>query len=198
MAEGERAWPRFSTIVADPPWSYGNKKWASITHNGTGPRIEKDMPYSTMSPEAICALPVREIAAKDCRLFLWVTNRHLPQGLALINAWGFRYVQQIVWHKTGNPSPFSGSGITPIHHELLLVAKKGKPAVEGRLPSSVVAAPKPVYGHSAKPEIFLEKIEQVSPGPYAELFSRHSGFPRPGWSYWGDESLGTLEMPEAA
>jgi N6-adenosine-specific RNA methylase IME4 len=48
--------------------------------------------------------------------------------------------------------------------------------------------------HSRKPEGFLDRIEQVSPGPYVELFARRSRF---GWDTWGDESLQTAEMPAA-
>jgi N6-adenosine-specific RNA methylase IME4 len=45
--------------------------------------------------------------------------------------------------------------------------------------------------HSAKPEAFLDIVEQVSPGPYLELFARRARF---GWDYWGDQSLGTAEL----
>ena len=45
--------------------------------------------------------------------------------------------------------------------------------------------------HSAKPEAFLDLVEQVSAGPYVELFARRARF---GWDYWGDESLGTAEL----
>lgn len=48
--------------------------------------------------------------------------------------------------------------------------------------------------HSAKPEAFLDLVEQVSPGPYLELFARRARF---GWDYWGDQSLGTADMPAA-
>jgi N6-adenosine-specific RNA methylase IME4 len=37
-------------------------------------------------------------------------------------------------------------------------------------------------------------VEQVSSGPYLEMFARRARF---GWSYWGNESLGTAEMPAA-
>jgi len=49
----------------------------------------------------------------------------------------------------------------------------------------------PRGAHSAKPDAFLDIVEQVSPGPYVELFARRARF---GWDYWGDESLGTAEM----
>lgn len=46
--------------------------------------------------------------------------------------------------------------------------------------------------HSEKPDAFYDLVEQVSPAPYVELFARRARF---GWDYWGDESLGTAEMP---
>ena len=49
----------------------------------------------------------------------------------------------------------------------------------------------PRGAHSAKPEAFLDIVEQVSPGPYLEMFARRARF---GWDYWGDESLGTAEV----
>jgi N6-adenosine-specific RNA methylase IME4 len=48
--------------------------------------------------------------------------------------------------------------------------------------------------HSQKPEAFLDLVEQVSPGPYVELFARRD---RLGWDTWGNESLGTAEMEAA-
>jgi N6-adenosine-specific RNA methylase IME4 len=39
-----------------------------------------------------------------------------------------------------------------------------------------------VGGHSIKPPAFLDVVEQVSPGPYVELFARQ---PRLGWDAWG-------------
>lgn len=181
----------FQTIVADPPWSYGNKKWASITHNGTGPRIEKDMPYLTMSIDDIKALPIRNLAAADCRLFLWTTNRHLPLAFDVLEAWGFKYTMGLVWRKTGNPSPFAGSGVARVLHEYLLVAKRGKPPVLDQLPASVIDCPKPVFGHSRKPDLFLDLIERSSPGPYVELFARRE---RIGWERWGNEIDSTVEL----
>jgi N6-adenosine-specific RNA methylase IME4 len=125
------------------------------------------------------------MAEPDCWLFLWATNRYLPKAFDVLEVWGFEYRQTLVWHKTGNPSPFGGS-IAPNHAEFLLVARQGRATLSGRLRSSVVAANKPRNQHSAKPECFLDYIEQVSPGPYLELFARRNRF---GWDTWGNESL---------
>lgn len=185
---------RYRTIVADPPWHFP-QKWASITHGGKGSRIEKSLPYKTMTPNQISEIPVQAMADEHCRLFLWTTNRHLPVALSVVGAWGFQYAQTLVWRKTGNPSPFAGGGIAPVHHEFLLVAKRGSPEVCGHLKSSVLEAPAAVFGHSVKPECFIDHIENISPGPYLELFARRARF---GWDYYGDESLGTARVGGAA
>ncbi len=45
--------------------------------------------------------------------------------------------------------------------------------------------------HSKKPEAFLDLVEQVSPGPYLELFARRQ---RLGWDTWGNEALNHVEL----
>ena len=44
---------------------------------------------------------------------------------------------------------------------------------------------------SAKPEAFIDLVEQVSPGPYLELFARRQ---RLGWDTWGNEALEHVEL----
>jgi N6-adenosine-specific RNA methylase IME4 len=171
---------RYRTIVADPPWAYEG----FCTHPHAQPiNRAKPLPYTAMTIEAIKALPVADLAANACRLFLWTTNRYLPDAFDVVKAWGFGYTQALVWHKTGNPSPFGGS-VAPNHAEFLLVAKRGSVEVVDRWPTSVIAANKPRDEHSRKPDVFLDLVERVSPGPYLELFARRRRF---GWGAWGDE-----------
>lgn len=189
---------KYRTIVADPPWSYGRdeKRWASSRSSrktnptGSGHLEHIAMPYETMASQAIEALPIGNLADDDSILFLWATSRHLPDAFGVLAAWGFDYRQTLVWRKTGNPSPFGGS-VAPQHAEFVLVGRRGKPDV-GRLASSVFEAPAPQVGqHSAKPDAFLDLVEQISPEPRVELFARRARF---GWDYAGDESLGTVEV----
>lgn len=180
----------YRTIVADPPWDYGRNKSFSITRNGTGPKLLKPFTYPTMSGDSIAELPVAGMVEADSRLFLWATNRHLPLAFHVAQSWGFKYRQTLVWRKTGNPSPFGGS-VAPNHAEFLLVCRRGSPETLSRLSSSVIDAPAAVFGHSAKPEAFLDLVEQVSPGPYLELFARRQ---RLGWDTWGNEALCHVEI----
>jgi N6-adenosine-specific RNA methylase IME4 len=180
----------YRTIVADPPWHYDGHATMPGNAGKQGHVTKREaLPYETMTVAQIAALPVSALADRDCRLFLWTTNLYLPDSFAVVKAWGFAYKQTLVWHKTGNPSPFGGS-VAPNHAEFLLVADRGAPDLLSRLPGSVIAAQKP-YEHSKKPEGFLDRIETVSPGPYLEMFARRARF---GWDVWGDESLGTAKL----
>ena len=57
---------KYSIIYADPPWAY-----RTYSKKGQGRSAESH--YPTMCIEDIKALPVGELAAKDCALFLWIT-----------------------------------------------------------------------------------------------------------------------------
>jgi len=129
-----------------------------------------------MSLEEIENIPIKACAEVNCRLFIWTTNRFLPDSFSVIKNWGFSYKQTIVWHKVGNPSPWGGS-IAPNHAEFLLVATIGNPPRLAMLESNVIR-------HSEKPLVFQDLIEQVSPPPYLELFARRK---RLGWDTWGNE-----------
>lgn len=178
--------PPYSTIVADPPWHYegfAGSVGRGGEFAGTTERAAvkvKALPYGSLTVAEIAALPVAALAGPDAFLFLWTTNRYLPDAFAVLTAWGFRYRQTLVWHKTGNPPPFGGT-VAPNHAEFLLVASCGSPPIGARLPGSVIAAPKQ-NEHSRKPATFLDLVETVSPGPRCELFSRR---PQMGWDSWG-------------
>jgi N6-adenosine-specific RNA methylase IME4 len=147
------------------------------------------LPYSSMTIQRIRALPVRSLAAADARLFLWTTNRYLPAAFGVIEAWGFRYRQTLTWDKA---DALSGS-VAP-NSEFLLVATRGSPGRLRRLPAAVIRHAQ-TKEHSKKPDLFTDLIEQVSPGPYVELFARRH---RLGWDVWGDESANTATLGDEA
>jgi N6-adenosine-specific RNA methylase IME4 len=171
----------YRTLVIDPPWSYDRD-------GGLGSNRAAADNYPTMTNAAIAALPVREWSDRQAHLYLWVTNPRLfaeagdglgPRGI--MDAWGFRYVTMLTWHKLGAPGLgwyFRGD----TEHVLF--------GIRGRLPiaaelreSNHFAAPRTV--HSAKPDRFYELVERVSPGPYLEVFARRRRY---GWDVWGDEA----------
>jgi N6-adenosine-specific RNA methylase IME4 len=114
-----------------------------------------------------------------------VTSAHLPDGLRVLEAWGFKYRTTLVWVKER-----VGMGdLFRLQHELLLVGVHGDvpmPSPPTR-PSSVITAPR--RGHSEKPEELYTIIESMFPDlPRVELFARRR---RPGWDAWGNQ-LGIL------
>lgn len=80
----------FGVILADPPWRFQNWSMTEQAKRGEkwGRRAGRAI-YDTMRTEDICRLPVRDIAARDCVLFLWATYPKLPEALQVIEAWGF-------------------------------------------------------------------------------------------------------------
>jgi N6-adenosine-specific RNA methylase IME4 len=193
---------KYRTIVADPPWEYP-EGFATVPDR---PRpaaraagvattaatiITRALPYGSLSLEAMCDLPVRELAEKRAHLFLWTTNRYLRDAFDVVEAWGFSYRQLIVWAKPpGSRPPFRGT-VAPNCAEYLLACRRGGGVLLGPAwPSNVVEIARP-SGHSQKPEAFLDLVEQVSPGPYLEMFARRQ---RLGWDTWGNEALNHVEI----
>jgi N6-adenosine-specific RNA methylase IME4 len=186
---------RYRTIVADPPWPMGpahGKFRAGASRRGNwGDHIAAtDLPYASMNLPLIARLPVDDLADQDAHLYIWAVNKFLESAYSIARAWGFRPAQVLTWCKA--PMGLGlGEAFTPTT-EFVLVAKRGKLSHTGKVDSSWWQWKR--AEHSAKPDAFLDMVERVSPGPYLELFARRARF---GWDYWGDESLGTAEMPEA-
>lgn len=183
---------RYRTIVADPPWDYGSGSIGGFTHGnvqGGRGKARSKVPYGTLSIPDICALPVSDWAADDAHLYLWTTNTHLRHAWSICESWGFGYSTLLVWCKA--PMGATGFPAYPCQTEFVVFARRGSLRVEQRANSNWWQWPR--GKHSSKPDAFLDIVEQVSPGPYLELFARRARF---GWDYWGDESLGTAEMPE--
>jgi len=172
----------FSTILADPPWRFANRTGKVAPEHR---RLDR---YSTMSFEAIKALPVKDVSAKNAHLYLWVPNALLPDGLAVLEAWGFRYISNIVWAKRRKDGGPDGRGVGFYFRnvtELLLFGVKGsmRTLAPGRSQVNMIETRK--REHSRKPDEQYTLIESCSPGPYLEMFARH---PQPNWTLWGDES----------
>lgn len=72
---------KYKVILADCPWKYSDKRKNDPGYAG--------ITYDVMSTKDLCSLPVKEIADKDCMLFMWVTSPMLPDCLEIMKAWGF-------------------------------------------------------------------------------------------------------------
>jgi N6-adenosine-specific RNA methylase IME4 len=142
-----------------------------------------------MGLEAISSLPIAAHAAEVSHLYLWVPNALLPDGLAVMRAWGFAYKSNIVWHKLRKDGGSDGRGVGFYFRnvtELLLFGVRGKNArtlAAGRTQVNYLGTRK--REHSRKPDEIFPIIEACSPGPRLELFARGS---RPGWVCWGDQA----------
>src|SRR5438477_8903103 len=84
---------RFGTLLVDPPWQFQNRT------GKIAPEHKRLSRYDTLTLEEIQTLPVSSIADDVCHLYLWCPNALLPDGLAVMASWGFRYKTNIVWHK---------------------------------------------------------------------------------------------------
>lgn len=164
--------PPYSTIVADPPWSYARSE-------GVQGAISEQ--YSTLSQADIAALPVSELAADDAHLYLWATTPKLwdrPHPAEIAGAWGFTYKTLITWVKGERV----GLGwYYRVDTEHCLFCTRGSAPIPAALRASNVLW-SPRGAHSAKPDAFGDLVEQVSPAPRVELFCRR---PRFGWDSWG-------------
>ncbi len=161
---------RFSTVYADPPWPYSN----------TAARGAAENHYRTMTLEAIQGEPVRQLIANDAHLHLWTTNAFLQEAFDVLRAWGFRYKSCLVWVK-----PQLGMGnYWRVSHEFLLLGVRGNLPFQARTIRSWQLARRTV--HSRKPFLFRSLIEQVSPGPYLELYGREEQ-PHTGWTVYGNQ-----------
>ncbi len=179
---------KFQTILADPPWQFINRT------GKVAPEHRRLNRYGTMDLEAICSLPVVETAAPMSHLYLWVPNALLPEGLQVMNAWGFSYKSNLIWHKIRKDGGPDGRGVGFYFRnvtEIILFGTRGKNARTlrpGRSQVNFLATRK--REHSRKPDEIYPIIEACSPGPRLELFARGV---RKGWSVWGNQADETYE-----
>ena len=177
----------YRTIVADPPWHY-ERTGISFTDATSGEFKGTGLPYGTMTVDEIAALPVGDHADANAHLYLWTTQRYLWDARTIAEVWGFSFVKVLTWCKA--PTGFSMGGTYGNASEFALFCRRGSLPAQTRIPRDWWEWPR--GAHSAKPEAFLDIVEQVSPGPYLELFARRARF---GWDYAGDGSLGTVTIP---
>ncbi|MGH8796708.1 MAG: MT-A70 family methyltransferase, partial [Caldimonas sp.] len=174
---------RFKTILADPPWQFQNRT------GKVAPEHKRLARYGTMVLADIKSLPVEQAAEETSHLYMWVPNALLPEGLAVMSAWGFDYKSNIVWQKIRKDGGPDGRGVGFYFRnvtELLLFGVRGKNArtlQPGRTQVNIMCTRK--REHSRKPDEQYELIESCSPGPFLELFARGE---REGWSNWGHQA----------
>lgn len=177
----------WSTIYADPPWRFTNRTGKAAPEHR---RLDR---YDTMTHEDICALPVTDVVGASAHLYLWVPNALLPEGLKVMQSWGFRYVSNLVWAKRRKDGGPDGRGVGFYFRnvtELILFGVRGSMRTRGAGRRQVNMIETRKREHSRKPEEAYHLIEACSPGPYLELFAR---YPRPGWEVWGSEATEDIQ-----
>lgn len=164
---------KYSVIYADPAWPVGSiimDKWESPI----------DDKYPVMSIEDIKNLPIKNLSADDCSLFIWTTHSFLPDCLDIIKEWGFKYFCLITWNKGSGWTQFGFHKMT----EFLLFAYKGKMNIDqyGKAIPTLISENK-TY-HSKKPDSIRDLIKSKTPDGRLELFARDK---YEGWTAWGNE-----------
>lgn len=160
---------KFKTIVIDPPWP--------TTFYGNG-----SAPYRTMPITQIALLPIRQLADKDCNVFLWTPNNFMEDAFGLLRLWCIKYKITITWCKMdglGRP-PYSAT-------EHCLMASYGQPPRPHQKGEAKILnhfTTRRALRHSEKPDYFYSIVESISQSPGLDMFSRKK---REGWTCWGDE-----------
>jgi N6-adenosine-specific RNA methylase IME4 len=185
----------YSIIYADPPWYYNNRRLIRKDGGKSRYGIGAAGRYPVMKTDDICKLPVANLSADNCALFLWATFPRLDAGLRVMDAWGFDYkTVGFVWIKTYATRhvsqvaqtslvklgvskfldwlTFFGVGYyTKSNPEVCLLGIKGRMKPVDNSVSNVVYFPR--LAHSEKPGIVRDKIVQLFGDlPRIELFAR--------------------------
>lgn len=172
------------TVVADPPWTpalhANNPRRATL--DKAGPQKH----YPTLSLEEIKT--IRPTLARQCHVYIWVLTQHVDWGYELARAWGVEPQTMLTWCKPG-----LGAGRFQCNTEHVLVCRGGP---RGGNPFGRGGQVAPATGgthfswprgrHSAKPTEFFSLVEQLSPGPFLEMYAREE---RPGWAAFGNEII---------
>ncbi len=183
----------FGAILADPPWAFDS--WS-----GKGKARSAENHYGTMRDDALACLPIADLSAPDCAIFIWSVWPKIHDALRLIETWGFTYKTcAFSWMKADpyrlfadHATPFAGMGYwTRANTEPCLLATRGKPKrLNADVRQGIIA---PRREHSRKPDEIHGRIERLVAGPYLELFARQQ---RPNWTVWGNQTDKFPTTPE--
>jgi len=174
---------KFKTVLADPPWQFQNRT------GKMAPEHKRLNRYPTMALGDIMELPVQEVLEETAHLYLWVPNALLPEGLKVMEAWGFTYKTNLIWYKVRKDGGPDRRGVGFYYRnvtEVILFGIRGKNArtlPPARSQENIIVSRK--REHSRKPDEQYKIIESCSPGPYLEMFARGR---REGWTVWGNQA----------
>lgn len=168
--------PKYRTILCDPPWP--SKRIGHFKGHDSLINTKTGVDFPVISMERILAMPVQRFAGKDCHLWLWATNAFLHQAFHVMEAWGFKYMYDIVAIKPSGAGAYFA--VTTQH--LLFGYNERCFFHKARFrPTHFNFRPK---RHCKKPDKSYELIESISMEPRLELFARSR---RPSWDVIGNE-----------
>jgi len=162
---------KYNIILADPPWSYRNKRTGGSMISGSADK------YPVMTLDEICSLPIDKIAAKDSALFLWVTCPMQEEGMQVMKSWGYKYKTKIYWRKI--MSLGMGFWFRGQVEECWLGVRGKVKAFRLQIPNFIQTK---ALRHSQKPEEMRKIIEMTGLVPRIELFAREAA---EGWDAIG-------------
>lgn len=172
----------YKTILADPPWRFQNRT------GKMAPEHKRLNRYPTLQLDEIKEIPVPLVADKNSHLYLWVPNALLKEGLEVMEAWGFKYKSNLIWHKVRKDGGPDGRGVGFYFRnttEIILFGIRGsiRTLQPGRKQVNIIRTQK--QEHSRKPDELYEIIESCSPGPFLEIFARGK---RKNWDVFGNQA----------
>lgn len=168
---------KYQIIYADPPWDLGR---GGNGHYGLK-NNQKRTPYNYMDINEIMNLPVKNIADKNCHLYLWVINKYIEYAYGVARSWGFKPSCLVTWCKPKHGIGMGGTFVQTTEH--LLFCRRGILKAKKRINTTWHEHKR--HAHSVKPKIFRDMAVEISGDlPRIELFARQK---TEGWDVWGNE-----------
>ncbi|NXT74420.1 METL4 protein, partial [Zapornia atra] len=177
---------KYDVIVIDPPWE--NKS------------VKRSNRYSYLSSWQIKQIPVPALAAPNCLVVTWVTNRQKHLRFVkdeLYSHWSVKTLAEWHWVKITRTGEFVFP-LDSLHkkpYEVLVLGRvqRGKKEALRKcedvlpIPEHKLIVSIPCRLHSHKPPLTAVLAEFVKPDVEClELFARNL---QPGWTSWGNEVL---------
>ena len=147
----------------DPPWQLST----STPSRGVA------IGYDSLNDNIIEKIPVN-ILQKEGLIFIWVINAKYALTVKMMNNWGYKVVDEIVWiKKTVTGKIAKGHGFYLQHaKETCLIGVKGDYNITKNIPDIIFSERR---GQSQKPNELYTFIEQLVPnGYYLEIFGRRN------------------------
>lgn len=190
LGERQQALPEIKAGLILEDYEWDDEVWSRDT--GMDRHAANHYPTSVTAhtaEEIVARRSIESIVDTDCVLAMWTTVQHLAIALKVMELRKFEYKSHYIWAK----DHISLGRWVRSKHEILLIGTRGSPVcpAPGQQWASLIEAPKSV--HSAKPDIFLEMLEEYFPTIVKVELNRR-GVSRPGWAAWGNEALSAHDL----